>query len=226
MATVLMMMILCVVSTMVGTEARPAQQVRLRGLQVSPPGNTSLSASEYEALLASMGGDTTTQVTSLYRTSVDGTTYGDLLDNVGDAKPLVVVVRKDKYVFGVYVSAGIQLPDDPTSEHWYGSDVWWFSLAGHFPQPTKIDIPPWEQWMRVAGRKANAVEANMYIGRYLVLGEQRGWPAAGIRSCEQYTDSDYLPEGYTGVRGEFADALMGGSRNFMADEIEVLRVVQ
>ncbi|CEM21903.1 unnamed protein product [Vitrella brassicaformis CCMP3155] len=129
MATVLMMMILCVASTSVATEARPAQQVQLRGLQVSPPRNTSLSASEYEALVGLMGGDDTTQVTSLYRTSVHGTNYSDLLDNVGETKPLVFVVRKDKYVFGVYVSDGIQLPDDLTTWHNYGSDVSWFSVA-------------------------------------------------------------------------------------------------
>ena len=41
-------------------------QVHLRGLQVSPPGNTSLSASEYEGLLGLLGNDTT-QLTSLYR---------------------------------------------------------------------------------------------------------------------------------------------------------------
>ncbi|CEM36483.1 unnamed protein product [Vitrella brassicaformis CCMP3155] len=114
MATVLMMVILCVASTTVATEARPTQQVRLRGLQVSPPDNTSLSASEYEALLALLGGNDTTPLTSLYRTSMHGTTYGDLLDRVGDTKPLVLVIRSGPYVFGVYVSADIQEPDDPT----------------------------------------------------------------------------------------------------------------
>ncbi|CEM27068.1 unnamed protein product [Vitrella brassicaformis CCMP3155] len=95
MATVVMVIILCVVSTTVGTEARPAQQVRFRHLQGLPDG-TSLSASEYEALLGLLGGSRdTTRLTSLYRTSVHGTTYGDLLDNVDDAKPLVFVVRKD-----------------------------------------------------------------------------------------------------------------------------------
>jgi len=40
----------------------------------------------------------------------------DLLDNVGDAKPLLFVVRKDKYAFGVYISADIQEPDNPTND--------------------------------------------------------------------------------------------------------------
>mmetsp|Transcript_15354 Transcript_15354/g.36494 ORF Transcript_15354/g.36494 Transcript_15354/m.36494 type:complete len:242 (+) Transcript_15354:187-912(+) len=240
MATVVMVIILCVVSTTVGTEARPAQQVQLRGLQVSPPRNTSLSASEYEALLASMGGDTTTQVTSLYRTSVHGTTYGDLLDNVGDAKPLVFVVRKDKYVFGVYVSAGIQLPDDPTDVNSYRSDVWYFSLVGHFPQPTKIEIPQVQLSVDVAGRNGSAVGANMYIDGHLWLG-YGGYsdgppavpPAADIRSCSQNAYSHISPsEGYMGTVFDdvFHDEsycpqhalLAGEAGSFMADEIVVL----
>ncbi|CEL99683.1 unnamed protein product [Vitrella brassicaformis CCMP3155] len=226
-------MILCAVGTCVGTEARPAQEVRLRGLQVSPPGNTSLSASEYEALVGLLGGNDTTPLTSLYRTSVHGTTYGDLLDNVGGAKPLVFVVKKDKYVFGAYVSDGIQLPDDPTGESYEecelpGCDVWYFSLAGHFPQPTKIEIDEWEQSVWVAGRERNAEGANMVIGGFIIFGDgyPSDQPAADIRSCFQYTFSGYVPEGYTGVRDDEKDALLGGSLDFIADEIEVLRVVQ
>ena len=42
-------------------------QVHLRRVQVSPPGNTSLSASEYEALLDLMGNENGTKLNSLYR---------------------------------------------------------------------------------------------------------------------------------------------------------------
>ncbi|CEL99668.1 unnamed protein product [Vitrella brassicaformis CCMP3155] len=229
------MMILCVASTCVGTEARPAQQVRLRGLQVSPPGNTSLTASEYDALVGLLGGllnsSDTTPLTSVYRTSAHGTNYGDLLDRVGDAKPLVLVIRKDKNVFGVYVSAGIQLPDDPTDVNSYRSDVWYFSLVGHFPQPTKIEIPQVQLSVDVAGRNGSAVGANMYIDGHLWLG-YGGYsdgppavpPAADIRSCFQRTFSDFVPEDYTGERDDEDDAVLAGSAEFMADEIEVLHV--
>ena len=168
-----------------------------------------------------------------------GTTYGDLLDNVGDAKPLVFVVRKDQYVFGVYISAGIQEPDDPTDWNKYGSDVWYFSLAGHFPQPTKIEIhvPDFVRGMLVAGRKGNVGGSNLEIGGFLSLGSSGkldGPPAADIRSISQFLMD--VPEGYTGVTG-FLPAelyvgerhilpLLGGSYLFMADEIEVLRAVQ
>ncbi|CEM36482.1 unnamed protein product [Vitrella brassicaformis CCMP3155] len=193
-----------------------------------PPSGTPLSASEYEALVYLLGGDTT-RLTSLYRMSVDGTTYGDLLDNVGDAKPLILVIKKDQYVFGVYVSAGIQEPDDPTSDHEYRSDIWWFSLAGHFDEPTKIEIPQENQGVTVAGRKWNAFGANMGIGGGILLGwsgTSDGPPSADIRSCYQYTRSEYVPEGYMGVMDEEGDALLGGSQNFIVNEIEVLSVLQ
>jgi len=134
------LVLLCVASACGQTETRHAEQVRLRGLQVTPPNGTSLSASEYEGLLGLLGGNGATRLISLYRTSVHGTTYGDLLDNVGDTKPLVFVVRKDKYVFGAFISEGIQLPDDPTSSHVYDSDV-----GSHWPALTGRPLPQADQ---------------------------------------------------------------------------------
>jgi len=222
-----MMMILCVVSTMVGTEARPAQQVRLRGLQVSPPGNTSLTASEYDALVGLLGGllnsSDTTPLTSVYRTSAHGTNYGDLLDRVGDAKPIVFVVRNGPHDFGVYISKGLRLPDDPFDSREYESDVWWFSLADAFGGPIKIEIPREEQYVAVAGREGNADEsANVLIGGALWLGwgnYPRG-PSSDIRSCFQVSDSEYVPEGYTRVREELTGSV------YLGGYVEVLHVVQ
>ncbi|CEL94333.1 unnamed protein product [Vitrella brassicaformis CCMP3155] len=211
--------------TCVGAEG---QQVRLRRVQVSPPGGTSLSAAEYEGLLDLMGNDNGTKLNSLYRTSVHGTTYGDLLDSVGDAEPLVFVIRKGKYVFGVFINCGLELPDDPTDWHKYDCDLWWFSLAGHFPEPTKIDIDRGDQWVAVAGRQRGARGAGVRIGWWLSLGLGHGdsdRPAADIRSCMQITGSRMVPEGYTGEWDEYGDAVLGGSDFFHADEIEVLHVM-
>jgi len=194
-------------------------------VQGSLPDEASLPASEHEGLLGLLGNDTTDLI-SLYRTSEHGTTYDDLLDSVGDAKPLVLVIKKDEYIFSVYISAGLRLPDEPTGDHEYDCDVWWFSLAGHFPTPTKIDIGR-GQWVHVAGRQGNAGGANVHIGGMLDLGwggSVSGRPAADIRSCSQSTDSDDLPAGYTG-EWEYGDAALGGSYEFMADEIEVLHLV-
>ncbi|CEM34015.1 unnamed protein product [Vitrella brassicaformis CCMP3155] len=209
-------------------EARPpAQQVYERGLQ-GLSGGTSLSASEYEALLGLLGGNDTTRLTSLYRTSVHGTTYDDLLDRVGDAKPLVFVIRKDKYVFGAFISDSLRLPDDPTAWHYYDCHKWYFSLSGHFDKPTKIVLPesttvPPRMW--VAGREEKTLGTNVLIGGQLCLGWANsggGPPAADIRSCLQVTYRSNVPEGYTGEWDENGDAVLGGSTVFMADEIEVL----
>mmetsp|Transcript_16459 Transcript_16459/g.46836 ORF Transcript_16459/g.46836 Transcript_16459/m.46836 type:complete len:154 (-) Transcript_16459:436-897(-) len=75
----------------------------------------------------------------IYRASRDGPSYGDLLRCVGDTKDLVFVVSKGEYVFGAFVSGGLQLPDDPTGVNEYDCDGWQFSLAGHFTKgPTKL----------------------------------------------------------------------------------------
>jgi len=48
-----------------------------------------------------------------------------------------------------------------------------------------------------------------------------------IRICSQFTPSKYVPAGYMGKRFQLdGDAFLGGSYEFMADEIEVLQVVQ
>ncbi|CEL94332.1 unnamed protein product [Vitrella brassicaformis CCMP3155] len=218
-------MLLAVASTCVATEARPAQQAHFRGLQVSPPGNTSLCVSEYKALLGLLGGNETTPLTSLYRTSVDGTTYDDLLDSVGVAEPLVFVIRKDKYVFGAFINCGLELPDNPTGWHEYSCDLWYFSLAGHFPQPTKIEFGEYNQHLSVAGREGSVYGANVEIGWWLRLGERSpDEPAADIRNCHQLTHRSPLPAGYTGARDSNGHAVLGGSRIFHGDEIEVLYV--
>ncbi|CEM34028.1 unnamed protein product [Vitrella brassicaformis CCMP3155] len=233
------------------TQACSITPVHLRRVQSDPPNGTSLSAALCEGLLDLMGNETT-RLTSLYRTSVHGTNYSDLhdrvfatvfasrrnhlLDGVGDAGPLVVVIKKDQYVFGAFISGGIQSPDHTAGGGFYKCDgtaifhydmiydgfrtyecdVWHFSLAGHFPQPTKIEGNPERQYVGLLSERW----ASMYIGGpgRLYLG-----PAADIRNCSQWTDSEYVPDGYTGERIELdGDAFLGGSYEFTADEIEVL----
>ncbi|CEL98338.1 unnamed protein product [Vitrella brassicaformis CCMP3155] len=178
--------------------------------------------------------------TLLYRASVDGATYGDLLQCVGDASGLAFIIRKDKYVFGSWISAGIRLPDDPRGRNEYDCDGWQFSLAGHFEKPTIT----WEgKWpVCVAGRdRATVRGARVRIGPcdWLGWGHGDGWfgwlgrwlgygggaaAAADIRSCRRFMWSWEVPEGYVGVRNEAGRALFGGSEEFMADEMEVIRV--
>ncbi|CEM02010.1 unnamed protein product [Vitrella brassicaformis CCMP3155] len=190
-------------------------------------GGSSVGLSYVAHIAKWLGGHTS--LTLIYRASHDGTTYDDLLRCVGDKTGLVFVVRKDRYVFGAFISAGIQLPDDPTSCHEDGCHVWHFSLAGHFPQPTKMDGT--YQRVTVAGREGSAwggVGASVVIGGLLWLsdnGRGSGRPTTDIRSCHQYIWSHNLPAGYTGQWGsETVYAVLGGSVCFHADELEVLHV--
>jgi len=168
------------------------------------------------------------EFTLLYRASRDGAEYGDLLRCVGDTKGLVFLIRKDRYVFGVSMSAGIRLPDHPGGNNTYICNGWHFSLAGHFAEPTTA----WgdRQTVRVAGRRGGlpVYGARLGIGglsRCLWLG--KGGAAAGsMCSCGQWIHIDDVPDGYVGVResDEYGSALFGGSKSFMADEVEVIRV--
>jgi len=201
---------------------------------VRVPAGSSLSVWEYYDLLGVIGGNT--QVTRLlYRASVHGTTYDDLLRCLGDKTGLAFIIRKPPYKFGAFISGGIQLPDGPTDRHNYDCDVWYFSLAGHFDKPMKIDIPRGSQFVQVAGREASTPGgARVWVGGqlHLGLGDSIGCgpPAADIR-CGQLFMVGWLPAGYTGERKAWAPgrgapqaALLGGRYFFHADEVEVLQV--
>jgi len=198
-----------------------------------------LTCEQHAALFEWLGAK---RLTAVYRSSRDGTTLDDLLGCVGTRTGLAIIIKKDTYLFGVYINAGLQLPDDRSrllpywTLSWWARrdvccDVWFFSLAGHFPKPTKMNITR-QQIVDVAGRKYGNTSAVIEAGvplSYLVhhhlvhlrLGE---FPETGITSCYQYTPSENVPAGYTGERDEGGNALLGGSKYSMADEIEVLHV--
>ncbi|CEL98351.1 unnamed protein product [Vitrella brassicaformis CCMP3155] len=157
----------------------------------------------------------------IYRATRDGPSFDDFLRCVGDTKGLVFVIRKDKYVFGVYMSAGIQLPHDPKGYNDYSCYVYDFSLSGHFEKPTKMLDD--RRLVYVAGREGTVGKLRIDgIGGCLCLGYGT---ADDMRSCRQSIPRQYVPEGYVGVRDDRGNAVFGGSEHFMADEIEVLTVV-
>ncbi|CEM33065.1 unnamed protein product [Vitrella brassicaformis CCMP3155] len=104
----------------------------VRHLQDTRPVGTSLSQAEYEGLRGLLQATDDTNFTTLYRASVNGTTYSDLLDSVENKTDLAIVIRSRQNVFGVYIKDGIQTPANATESHYYKSEVLWFSLAGHF----------------------------------------------------------------------------------------------
>ncbi|CEM24677.1 unnamed protein product [Vitrella brassicaformis CCMP3155] len=155
----------------------------------------------------------------IYRATRDGPSYGKFLGCVGDESELVFVVKKNAYVFGAYVSGRIKPPDDPTGENIYDCDVWHFSLSGHFKQPTKMIGG---RRVRVAGREGTVYgRAKLWIGARLWLG---CGAAADMYSCRQFVGRYDVPEGYVGPRDMHGKAVFGGSKDFMADDLEVLCV--
>jgi len=183
---------------------------------VSLPEGTSLTRQEYYGLVGLMG-DHGVKLQSIYRASVHGTTYGDMLRCVGDKRGLVFVVPKGKFKYGAFISAGLELPDDPTDWNAYDCDLWHFSLAGSFPQPTKIDIDREKQHVYVAGRQ-EVYGTKVRIGGYMWLGHSSEELTADMRSCRQNHPGPNVLAGS-------GHACLGVSVEFMADDLEVLHVV-
>ncbi|CEL99528.1 unnamed protein product [Vitrella brassicaformis CCMP3155] len=179
----------------------------------------------------------------LYKASRDGRCFGDLLRCVGDARGLVFVIRKSQYIFGACMDGSIKAPDDPTAVNEYQCDVWQFSLAGHFHIPTKMDTPRDDgHRVEVAGGEGALYcdsflpsrlrygrprpQAKLTIDGRLWLGyrDEDSGPIDDMRSCRHFRSND-VPDGYLDVRDKtYGYAILGGSMEFMADELEVIHV--
>ncbi|CEM21968.1 unnamed protein product [Vitrella brassicaformis CCMP3155] len=205
---------LCVTCSHAFREPTNTPQVRR---QQDLPANTKLSASEYDGLIGLLGNHS--RLTSLYRASEHGGRFDDMLKRVGDKKRLAFVLRthnhqnKNNYVFGFYMSESINVPPYPANSTAYESEVWWFSLAGHFRVPVKIvDWRP--PYVRLQGEPVENVgfvwsiyldhkpEPDATLEGYLVLNQQ--WapdtrPKDDIRNGRINLVPEYLPPGYFGM---------------------------
>ncbi|CEM21928.1 unnamed protein product [Vitrella brassicaformis CCMP3155] len=240
------MMLLALAVTLALCSTPTSTTHEVRRLQDTFPVGTNLSQSEYEGLRGLLEAKNDTKLTTLYRATWDGTFYGDLLDLVENKTDVVIVIRKDQYLFAVYIKDGIQTPANATKMHIYKSEVSWFSLAGHFDTPTEIKL--WQSWqeIRVVGRVGDycdripsawdiACGSRVLIGGRLMLGLNEpyyddGWIDSGFQDIP----IEYVPDGYEGVRGGNSGdptdrgdrkyAWLAGSFEFRADELEVLQV--
>ncbi|CEL99739.1 unnamed protein product [Vitrella brassicaformis CCMP3155] len=75
--------------------------------------------------------------------SVHGSAYRDLLRLVGNMINLIVLIRKDRYVFGAYTSERLQPPAHTTTSNVYRTAVWFFSVIGHFESSCASESPLW-----------------------------------------------------------------------------------
>ncbi|CEM03594.1 unnamed protein product [Vitrella brassicaformis CCMP3155] len=229
--TMLLAFSLTLVLTLTPFVACRPQVRRVQAVDRVPVGS-SLSQSEYDDLRRLLVNET--RVESVYRSSVHGSSYSNMLRRVNTKDGLVFLIRKDDYVFGAFVGTGLYLPAVPEDYRVYWSgETWHFSLAGHFSNATKIPVDERRRYIEVAGRKASGVGANVVVGGRLWLGyggldrpSGQDRPAADIRRCLQYITKDRVPAGYVGVRDAYGDGVFGGNGTFVADELEVLHVVR
>ncbi|CEM22863.1 unnamed protein product [Vitrella brassicaformis CCMP3155] len=160
----------------------------------------------------------------------DEDAFFDIMEN--STGPVVLLVRRNEYIFGCYIEAGIRAPEDGNDVHKYDTDVWFFSLAGHFDDPAarKIPIPKWRQQVVVARRGDESLGSALKVGHdYLCIGTRETWNEPDwIRSCQQaFPEKEFLcdDDEYQGETDYDDDVLLGGATVFEADEIEVLQVV-
>ncbi|CEM31260.1 unnamed protein product [Vitrella brassicaformis CCMP3155] len=231
---------------------------RARGAFVDSLG---LSDGQYGALC---GWVNATELKLLYSGSLDGWQYKDVLRCVGDeAKPLLFIVGVGEYVFGAYINESLKLPDgfsddgrswdnprvwsyDLQRGYHFRCDVWYFSLAGHFDEPTRMDsphlresmmtmaadaLPPWEWEPEDDGYKCRKCgtftersnEREMLTIKDLCLGDERDMSHCQF-TCNPRDWPDGWPAGYRGVNDSYGRVYLGGNWYFRADELEVLTV--
>jgi len=79
--------------------------------KVCVPLGSSLTESEFKGLRGLIGGQV--KLKSIYRTSLHGSAHRNVLRCVGDKRGLAFVIRKNQYVFGAFISDGLQEPTRP-----------------------------------------------------------------------------------------------------------------
>mmetsp|Transcript_34816 Transcript_34816/g.86366 ORF Transcript_34816/g.86366 Transcript_34816/m.86366 type:complete len:712 (+) Transcript_34816:295-2430(+) len=150
--------------------------------------------------------------TLLYRASANGEDYVDVLRCVGNASPLVIVIRNGHHCFGIYIKDGIKLHRDPSQANLYTCDVWRFSFANHLGR-IRI-IKQGREFVFAAGREPQrAVKEGVDGAAKLMVGWRDGlclgWSehdrCASIRSCRQI------------IQARRSDSIL-------ADELEIIGV--
>ncbi|CEL97964.1 unnamed protein product [Vitrella brassicaformis CCMP3155] len=161
--------------------------------------------------------------TLLYRGSVHGWQYGDLMRHVGGASSIVFIIRKDCCVSGIYIDGGLTLPK-AGSFHSYSCEMTHFSLIGPFDKPTMIYGCRPDQRVSVAGlEKLVCDEEDGQGGRSkLKLGIwQLGY--SDFKQRRQW--SSYIPHvgPSADLRRCHRAVVPGQGETIIADELEVLR---
>mmetsp|Transcript_39657 Transcript_39657/g.113078 ORF Transcript_39657/g.113078 Transcript_39657/m.113078 type:complete len:321 (-) Transcript_39657:1451-2413(-) len=197
------------------------------------------SPDQYQALV-DMIGKTQPKLKLLYRASVDGWRFADLLRCVGSASGLLFIIRaRGPSDFACYIGCDL-LCGDPKGTKEAKCPVWFSTLTYHelYRQPTRIDIRPHRRVVEVAGVDGWVANcAKVWIGGGDLM---LGYTSHTASPCAPLPDLRrgrlrILADKTPGVRlhlggsafeftDEWGNVLLTGSKEFTAVEMEVVHV--
>jgi len=181
-----------------------------------------LTERQHDALVGWLGGDKKA-LRRLYKASADGWSYGNFLRCVGNVTGFGILIHKGEYIFGCHINDRIRQPKDSSSWEWYQCPVSWFSLAGHYDQPTRLR--DFEKHNIFVAGKYGSVD-----GKARLLLKQCGAFIDFKLGRDNYLDKCYLwlPSsallaGYRGKMSPYMTALLAGDTEFDCGELQVFR---
>ncbi|CEM21850.1 unnamed protein product [Vitrella brassicaformis CCMP3155] len=126
------------------------------------------SAAQLVAVLRKTGKDIT-GIQLLYKASVHGFAYTDMLSRVGDASGLLFLTRMNAFIHGCFINADLRPPPSVSSSaafKQYPAEVLIFKASGH-SQPTFQTSSVTSKWVTLsrADNHPHGVEAKLTVGK-------------------------------------------------------------
>ncbi|CEL97924.1 unnamed protein product [Vitrella brassicaformis CCMP3155] len=126
------------------------------------------SANQLMAILQKTGKQIT-GIELLYKASVDGFAYTDMLSRVGDASGLLFLTRMNAFIHGCFINADLRPPPSVSSAaifKQYPAEVLIFKASGH-SQPTFQTSSVTSKWVTLsrADYHPHGVEAKLTVGK-------------------------------------------------------------
>ncbi|CEM02465.1 unnamed protein product [Vitrella brassicaformis CCMP3155] len=142
------------------------------------------------------------KMTCLFKSSLHGSSYGNLAQRVVGRRGLLFVIKcDDTNTIAVFADTQLHLPADPTSVLGFDCPVSLFSVCGAFKEGiTKIEVPQDEQHVTVAGIQGAVTNIHGVPWGKVCIARGRLWlgcgkdgPTDDLLNCCQGVEKKELP---------------------------------
>ncbi|CEM09918.1 unnamed protein product [Vitrella brassicaformis CCMP3155] len=160
--------------------------------------------------------------TCIFKSSLHGSSYANMMQRVLGRRGLLFVIKcDDTNTIAVFADTKLQLPADPTCQLYFGCPVSLFSVCGAFEEGiTKIDLLHDEHFVWAAGTRGAVTDKNgepwgkmCIAGGRLWLGNGEHGPTDDLLNCSQWVKKKELP----------GNRKLGKTHNFTAQRVEVFQ---